>query len=677
MPHRTWRESRLALIVGALALVAGTPAILAAAAVKNQWVLVGATAAAAVVVVFSAVAQRRYGDLVQRRDEQALHFEGGCLVLPNKRLPAVRDIRDPVTLGVHRAAAPVATAPDGPAMTDAPAYIPRDIDGELRERLVAGGFVLLAGDSTAGKSRAAFEAVRDTLAGHVLIWPLGRDAIAVAVDRAAQERRCVLWLDDLERYLGAGGLTASQVGRLLTDEGHHRVIVATIRVAERTRITTDAPGDDAGRQALRDIRHVLDQAHLIRVDRMFTSEELKRAEIRNSDSRIAEAIGHASAYGIAEYLAAGPELLDDWQDARASSEGPNSRGAALVAAAIDVRRAGYTSPIPRALLDHVHEQYLADPEHAHAPREPVDDAWAWATRPRRATTALLRPAGLDLVEVFDYLVDAVQWRAGPRARAPESVVQDAIDSAGPADADSLAYIAYAQGRYVLAEHAWRQAYQAKTSDPAIGANHPDTLTSRSNLADLLRELRRPEEAEAEYRAVLEARARVLGSDHPDTLTSRSNLADLLRELVRPGEALAERLARTAYEAYRGTDPESLPPWEDTTEEEQQAWIAALAAVGGQSSATPVESALVVRTGDQTRIFHTDFTAGRQGNLAVSDEFASSHHALFQFAYGVWYIEDLGSANGTWLNGRRIQASQRLKKGDKIKIGHTLMTVVST
>src|ERR1700683_2062819 len=160
VPHLTWRESRLALIVGALALVAGTPAILAAAAVKNQWVLVGATAAAAVVVVFSAVAQRRYGDLVQRRDEQALHFEGGCLVLPNKRLPAVRDIRDPVTLGVHRAAAPVATAPDGPAMTDAPAYIPRDIDGELRERLVAGGFVLLAGDSTAGKSRAAVEAVK-------------------------------------------------------------------------------------------------------------------------------------------------------------------------------------------------------------------------------------------------------------------------------------------------------------------------------------------------------------------------------------------------------------------------------------------------------------------------------------------------------------------------------------
>ena len=203
----------------------------------------------------------------------------------------------------------------------------------------------------------------------------------------------MLWLDDLERYLGAGGLTAAQVGRLLTGQGHHRVIVATIRAAERTRITADAPGDDAGRQASRDIRQVLDLAHPIRVDRMFTSEELERAEARNWDPRIAEAIGHADSYGIAEYLAAGPELLRDWQDARDSSEGPNARGAALVAAAIDIRRAGYTSPIPRALLGHVHEQYLADPEHAHAPREPAADAWAWATRPRGLPPPCFVPPG--------------------------------------------------------------------------------------------------------------------------------------------------------------------------------------------------------------------------------------------------------------------------------------------
>ena len=62
---------------------------------------------------------------------------------------------------------------------------------------------------------------------------------------------------------------------------------------------------------------------------------------------------------------------------------------------------------------------------------------------------------------------------------------------------------------------------------------------------------------------------------------------------------------------------------------------------------------------------------------INDEHASSHHALFLSAHGLWYVEDNGSTNGTWLNGRRIFAAQRLKKGDKIKIGRTVIVVVST
>ena len=54
-----------------------------------------------------------------------------------------------------------------------------------------------------------------------------------------------------------------------------------------------------------------------------------------------------------------------------------------------------------------------------------------------------------------------------------------------------------------------------------------TLNSRSNLAHVLYEQERLEEAEAEHRAVLEIRTRVLGPDHPDTLNSRSNLAHVL------------------------------------------------------------------------------------------------------------------------------------------------------
>ena len=142
----------------------------------------------------------------------------------------------------------------------------------------------------------------------------------------------------------------------------------------------------------------------------------------------------------------------------------------------------------------------------------------------------------------------------------------------------------------------------------------------------------------------------------------------------------ERLARAAYEAYRGSRKGSVPPWEGLSEQEKQAWRAAASAVSGPGDATltdgaPVQS-LIIQAGDRTHVFHADFTVGRQGTLPLSDEHASSHHALFQFAHGLWYVEDLGSTNGTWLNRRRIFAAQRLKKGDKIKIGRTVITVVS-
>jgi membrane protein YdbS with pleckstrin-like domain len=204
------QAGRVGLMVAGLALLAGTPAVLVAVHVRSPWVLGGALALAAVVVAFGAVWQARYAQLVQRSDEQAFRTQDGCLVLARGRLPRVRDITDPVLLGVHKAA-PLTSVADtsggGRAAGEhVPAYVPRDVDDGLREQLAAGGFVLLVGDSTAGKTRAAFEAIAVTLPGHLLICPADRDAVAVAVTRAAQERQCVLWLDDLERFLGTAGL---------------------------------------------------------------------------------------------------------------------------------------------------------------------------------------------------------------------------------------------------------------------------------------------------------------------------------------------------------------------------------------------------------------------------------------------------------------------------------------
>ena len=142
----------------------------------------------------------------------------------------------------------------------------------------------------------------------------------------------------------------------------------------------------------------------------------------------------------------------------------------------------------------------------------------------------------------------------------------------------------------------------------------------------------------------------------------------------------EVLARTAYDAYRRAQKGQVPRWADISATEQQAWRAAVSAVSSRGDVTLTDGgptpSLVVQVSGQTQVFNTDFTAGRQGSLAVSDDHASNHHARFQFAHGSWYVEDLHSTNGTYLNGHRMFSAQRLRKNDKVRIGRTTILVVS-
>ena len=88
-------------------------------------------------------------------------------------------------------------------------------------------------------------------------------------------------------------------------------------------------------------------------------------------------------------------------------------------------------------------------------------------------------------------------------------------------------------------------YEALTLDVAVdalagllGPDHPDTLTSRNNLAGAYESAGRLNEAITLYEQVLTDRIRVLGEDHPDTLTSRNNLAGAYRAAGRLTEAIA-------------------------------------------------------------------------------------------------------------------------------------------
>jgi Tetratricopeptide repeat/Domain of unknown function (DUF4062) len=71
----------------------------------------------------------------------------------------------------------------------------------------------------------------------------------------------------------------------------------------------------------------------------------------------------------------------------------------------------------------------------------------------------------------------------------------------------------------------------------MGPDHPDTLSTRSNLANDYRAVGRIDEAIALHEQTLAARERLLGPDHPDILNSRNNLATAYRVAVRLDEAI--------------------------------------------------------------------------------------------------------------------------------------------
>lgn len=64
------------------------------------------------------------------------------------------------------------------------------------------------------------------------------------------------------------------------------------------------------------------------------------------------------------------------------------------------------------------------------------------------------------------------------------------------------------------------------------------------------------------------------------------------------------------------------------------------------------------------------TIGRDVNnaIVVDDQFASADHAILTYRGRTWYVEDLASTNGTFVNGNKVEGLAPLGFGDTIQIG---------
>jgi uncharacterized protein len=329
--------------------------------------------------------------------------ENALLSPPVASWPRAADA-DPLVFGVHRARFLLHSG------KSLPPYVRRDIDGDLHERLSTaaerGGLILLIGDSTAGKTRTAFEAMRRLFADYQVLIPL-RDSdfgpLARVLDDIAN--RSLLWLDDLESYLRPGGLDPAVLTALI----ERRVpILATMRTEKYETYTSRNQFAQFGSA-------VLNSVEPIEISRLWSATELNRLA-EQTDERLVEAATRHGPFGIAEYLAAGPSLLLEWH--QASRVGGHPRGAALVSAAVDLARIGLRGPISEPILRRVHEHYLTKAGGPTLRPEPFDAALSWATQVRYGATSLLIPQeAQDTWQAFDYLVDAAD-RDGTGDRVP-------------------------------------------------------------------------------------------------------------------------------------------------------------------------------------------------------------------------------------------------------------------
>jgi hypothetical protein len=114
---------------------------------------------------------------------------------------------------------------------------------------------------------------------------------------------------------------------------------------------------------------------------------------------------------------------------------------------------------------------------------------------------------------------------------------------------------------------------------------------------------------------------------------------------------------------------------------QESFILAPSAAAGvhASRPGPVTGRLVVvksadlSDGEGFELNSAQLTIGRgnQNDIPIAtDEFASARHARFEPRQdGVW-VQDLGSTNGTFLNGTRLDRPRRLAQGDIVRVGET-------
>ena len=193
----------------------------------------------------------------------------------------------------------------------------------------------------------------------------------------------------------------------------------------------------------------------------------------------------------------------------------------------------------------------------------------------------------------------------------------------------------------------------------------------------------------EYRVFLSPRDRERFADYEEALAGE--LAGYLLEHAR-----RERLALVSRPVIEFETDDRLglgefgiqtrvvqsPQAEEPPPEEEQAGRTMIYSAAGrivepleERARSRVQTALLVHDGKRLVVGPGGVTLGRsrQSDVVLNDPNVSRQHAEIRPRGGSWVLTDLGSTNGSVLNGRRIEGPEVLKPGDEIEVGTSVIT----
>jgi tetratricopeptide (TPR) repeat protein len=321
-------------------------------------------------------------------------------------------------------------------------YIRRDCETKIRKLLESGSPVLLVGSSMVGKTMTAATVIRDLYSQKKIVAPDSKETLSSLDSIESMLNDTVIWLDDINFYIGAGGITGNALQRL-ANEGN--IVIATIRARAYSRYMPSSDVKSPEWDVLKTFEKVF-------LDRELSAAEKERISDSLDDDIIEARI---SRVGLGEYVGAA-ELIDE-----NLKLGPSVSpvGFAMVRGAADWRRVGIDRPIPGLLLPLLATPYLEEQRRFEdIASDTYATALAWATRDINEEVSLLRRVGEDSFAIFDYALDLISAKSDD---LPDTAWEVVIGAATPAELLSVGYTAWVTyGIFETALAAWSKATES-------------------------------------------------------------------------------------------------------------------------------------------------------------------------------------------------------------------------